>query len=418
QKKQKGAHSSYCLRQNSVMDFALFETFRGFNSLAGDSKLDDDFVDRLNRYWTSLIMVMFAIILSAKQIVGEPLKCWTPQEFKDPWIQYAEDYCWVKNTYFVPKSEELSPHAEVRKTQEIGYYQWIPYVMTLQAFCYYFPAMVWRMFNWKCGLDLPTIVSRAVNRDNLDGVGFQLSSNLLTRMDSERNSFFFQRSFLTCLYLITKLLYSVNSLAQFFILSSFFGRATDSLFSVTRDLALGVEWHESGHFPRITFCDFSIRRLGNINNYSIQCVLAINIFTEKIFVFAGFWMLLVAIVTVLHSFGWLTALLLPWRRRGFVAQLNSDPDVDRFELEDFTDNCLGSDGLLVFQLIAANADERTASHLLGCVWREFGLRRTPDDSVDNDAGDIPLMPTAGSETLQLPSREAEPSQLKTAAEYA
>ena len=43
--------------------------------------IDDDIVDRMNRQWAPTILVVFTILLSIKQIVGDPINCWCPAQF-------------------------------------------------------------------------------------------------------------------------------------------------------------------------------------------------------------------------------------------------------------------------------------------------------------------------------------------------
>ncbi|CAH8662761.1 unnamed protein product [Heterobilharzia americana] len=68
------------------------------------------------------------------------------------------------------------------------------------------------------------------------------------------------------------------------------------------DLLAGTHWYQSGNFPRVTFCDLDMRRMGsNYHRYTLQCVLGINMFNEKIFIFLWFWFTGITLMNV-HSF--------------------------------------------------------------------------------------------------------------------
>lgn len=111
------------------------------------SRNDDDFVDRLSHRYTTAILVMFAIIVSTKQYVGDPINCWVPAHFSGNWEEYANSYCWIKNTYYLPFEEYIPHEHESDKRQMIPYYQWVPLILLAQALLFYMPCMVWRTLN-------------------------------------------------------------------------------------------------------------------------------------------------------------------------------------------------------------------------------------------------------------------------------
>ena len=88
-------------------------------------------------------------------------------------------------------------------------------------------------------------------------------------------------------------------------------------FQILRDLSVGYDWQATGHFPRVTHCDFSQRKASSFNVSestwqrcrfqleSVLCVLTLNVYYEKIFLFLWFWLLFVALVTSASAVYWI-----------------------------------------------------------------------------------------------------------------
>lgn len=60
----------------------------------------DDVIDQLNHQYTSALLVIFTVLVSAKQYVGEPISCWCPAHFTDSHVEFTNSVCWV-GTYCV-----------------------------------------------------------------------------------------------------------------------------------------------------------------------------------------------------------------------------------------------------------------------------------------------------------------------------
>uniref|UniRef100_A0A0K0DGJ2 Innexin n=1 Tax=Angiostrongylus cantonensis TaxID=6313 RepID=A0A0K0DGJ2_ANGCA len=96
-------------------------------------------------------------------------------------------------------------------------------------------------------------------------------------------------------YIIMKLMFIVNIALQIVILHIFLGFNWGDLFHLK--LGFNTDWKSTGLFPRSTMCDFEVRNKGNLQRYSVQCVLSLNMFNEKIFLVLLYWLIFLFIVS-------------------------------------------------------------------------------------------------------------------------
>ena len=142
-------------------------------------------------------------------------------------------------------------------------------------------------------------------------------------------------------------------------------------------------------------CDYKIRQNTNVHRYTVQCVLPINIFNEKIFTIVWFWLLVVGVFTVVGLLGWLCRLIY-WpaqyryvrRQLAGAAALGSTTHVDavavglaptepgsKTDMRRFADVYLRRDGLFVLRLVAKNAGDLVSTELLAGLWNAYSLSR-------------------------------------------
>jgi len=161
-------------------------------------------------------------------------------------------------------------------------------------------------------------------------------------------------------------------------------------FANTRQLD---EWsvQTSVMFPRVTMCDFKVRRLGAVHDYNVQCVLPINLFNEKIFLFVWFWLVFVGILTLFSLFMWIFRFTYgPGQRRyvkrhlAFVKRL--DGEQDRKKANAFVRRYLSHDGIFVLRLLAHNTSTVTATEFVTALWDNIKDKRMtqPNDEAVTD----------------------------------
>ncbi|CAF3509396.1 unnamed protein product [Adineta steineri] len=352
---------------------------------------DDDLIDRFNNRYTVMGLVICIFIITGTQYVGDPINCWTPAEFEDPHNIYANSICWLKGSYYLPTEEINIPdrskprvyYVLVEKRKYVlynslpnsrSYYQWTPFIILGMALFFLLPKFIWHTFTRKGGFNIQRLVQTIKDKPDAEkekGINF-VKDSLKQYIDTQNKLYGsvccgvrcrnWYVSF-TLTYFIVKILYTINTLAQFFLLNSFLSfhftgygvEALDKLFH-------SEHWIESPRFPLVTMCDFMVRRLGsNQHWYAIQCTLPINMYNEKIFL--GIW-LCRRLTTV---------------KRYLKAGQNIPSETNQLLLsktsrsDDFSEfiGYLHADGFLIFNIIAQNTDEMVAGQIIEHLYRTY-----------------------------------------------
>lgn len=366
---------------------------------------DDDFADRLSRQYTCSLLIVFALIVSTKQFVGEPIACWCPAHFTDSHRSYANTMCWISNTFYVPFDQRIPENLDShwRERKMVSYYQWVPLIMLSMSLLAFMPCLVWRFLNMRSGIDVTGLLDSAevcqkasyaeIRHKTIRYIVNQIDRYLLMQRDYSagccmtfnqtlaKHCFLFggkrHGNYLMVTYLIIKLLYLANAVGQLFLLDHFLGMHDFHMYGaqVVARVMQGEDWTVSERFPRVTLCSFSIRHQARIHDYVVQCALTINLFNEKIFIIIWFWYVFVAIMTFISCITWIIrALYWPAQIHYAKKKLRAYEVTHRSKanLRKFVQYYLRRDGLFILRLLSINIGELVAAETLAALWENYG----------------------------------------------
>ncbi|KAK3083312.1 hypothetical protein FSP39_019235 [Pinctada imbricata] len=356
----------------------------------------------MNHIWTVLLLAIFAVAITSGQFMGNPIECWMPANFPATHVAYAKSLCWVSNTYYIPLEDTIPTDIKTRQEAEITYYQWVPVILLFQAFLFKFPNLVWKMCNGYSGLNMDKICRMADSTmlnspedrtKEITNLARYLNKWLITQRNYHYNALIRVRErvsnifcfcigkkdgkFLTGFYLFIKLLYVLNIVGQFFLLNAFMANDYHIFgLELIRYLIGQGDWMPMPKFPRVTLCDFEIRQLSNLQKWTVQCVLPVNMFNEKIFIFLWFWFFLLAILAFFNLFLWFYYILFTTNKTKYVRKylrINRELNTafDKKLSQKFAEEYLRDDGIFVLRIIAKNSSDMVVTDLVYAMWKVF-----------------------------------------------
>lgn len=353
----------------------------------------DTFADQLNCKYTVYILTIITILSTTKVFVDEPIYCFCPEKFTDSQVNYANRLCWTKNTHYVSNNITELPKPNDPNKKHVTYYQWIPLFLVFQAILFYTPRFIWRKMSRRCGMTVSHVTDSCIEcQRNMDNEASEkimaYVTKYMVRFLGEVKQIYktnrikqvywkvFRQAYLTKMYIVIKIIYSINVLSQLFLLNSFLGN--DYHFygiDVIKRLITRQPWKTSDRFPRVTICDIHIRALANIHRYSMQCVLPMNLFYEIFFIFLWFWFVFVCITTLSSLLYWIVVAVYKPHSLNYIKRcLISQNKVDREHLKNlptFVYNYLRKDGCLVVKLVSKNSNDIVTSEFISNLWEHY-----------------------------------------------
>ncbi|XP_021949350.1 innexin inx2 [Folsomia candida] len=305
----------------------MIGAFSSLKSLIKGSRVSiDNGVFLLHYKFTVLALLVCTMMISCKQHFGEPITCLADNS--DVKFGRATDaYCWVHETYTVNelidgkagrRSPQLAPgvgpHTNSTSKKIHRYYPWIGFFLLFQAWMFYFPRLLWKL--WESG-KMERLTLNLQNELNFR------EKELIARRKSVANYLlrnFHRQNYYAVKYITCELLNLLNVGAQIILTDTLLGHefssyGKDVINYVYEGMTDRTDPMDKV-FPKLSKCTFNqFGPSGNIVPYDVLCVLTLNILHEKVFFFLWFWFLLLAVFSLLGVTYRISTILLPPIRR-------------------------------------------------------------------------------------------------------
>ncbi|XP_070205817.1 innexin unc-9-like isoform X2 [Littorina saxatilis] len=337
-------------------------------------------------------------------------------------------------------AQDPTVHLGDEEVGQITFYRWVTIIFLLQAFCFKLPNLLWTEFNAYSGSNIVKMVEMLQSvlftndeekQQKLRQVAFFLEqwlsihrkhpflkehrtpktnpekhvSSTVKRTQScsaegtlnSKNQPTQScctlwignniRNYLSSLYLVTKLVYLVNVILQFLVLSAFlqlnfwhFGPQTLHAYDNQKISKATTET-----FPIVALCHFQTYDINANTNHDgatgkwVQCILTINVFLEKLFLIEWFWLLLLLIMTCINFCVWCfkilqtrTALRFAERYMKLLGVYTAPLPVPKgCSVEQFVMEYLRNDGIFVLRILAVNTNEVVVAELVEECWKRY-----------------------------------------------
>lgn len=262
----------------------------------------DDPIFRLHYKFTGLALLFASILVSGYEFFGNPIMCIQRDDIPETLLN---TYCWIEGTFTLPKALTKQVGKEVvypgvdnyqagDEVTEHAYYQWVCFVLFLQAVMFCVPHVIWR--SMESGR-MKALIQDLSNPILPEPERKSCYKSLACYFESRKTEHhYYAMKFLFC-----EFLNFINVIGQIYFIDKFLGGefhkyGIDAVKYVNEEQKDRVD-PMIRVFPRITKCTFhKYGSSGSVQKHDALCLLPLNILNEKIFVVMWFWFVILAIL--------------------------------------------------------------------------------------------------------------------------
>ena len=372
-----------------------------------------DVADHLNTL-TFVILTILSAGSIVSQMLSRPINCYTPQVPSGLNFEGTlQSYCWVTGTYNIPPKTSYNNEAQWKEAWKnhgisnefikifykfisfiiIGYYQWIPFILSGMCMMFYIPSIFWNYFCENVpDVDIKSVIaiaegSKNSNMKNRQSKAEQLASllynffiehkefdkglytNCRRILHKALGIFFLSKrmgSRILGNYFIVKIVYMIVIGLQLWILSSVFGLNHSTVIGIFTDTSNQI-------FPTRTTCHWN-NVLGQGDSYNTSCLLSWN-FVYK-YIFGVLWFIFVSLLAVNIA----STLTCIWNNisynqqktiKKYLVMVKLRENLKDSIMVDFRNKFMNNDGFFMLNMLKRIAGKSMVEEVLFCLWKRY-----------------------------------------------
>ncbi|XP_013789987.1 innexin inx2-like [Limulus polyphemus] len=319
----------------------------------------DDSVCRLHYKATVLILTAFSLLVTSTQYFGDPIDCMSTDNIPQ---NLLDTFCWIHTTFTLPSAMNLKVGVEVAapgvKKTELGdkktyhsYYQWVCFVLFLQAGMFYLPRYLWKIWEG-------SLVKKLVSTLNSPVLSFEAKSEAVSLVVEYLKTHLNNHGRYMGYFVITEIMYFVNVIGQMYLIDKFLGGEFTTYGTDVIQFAKTEQRDRVDPmvriFPRMTKCTFNqFGSSGDVKEHDVLCMLPLNIINEKIYIFLWFWLVMLCVVSGVKMVYRLVTLV--WQNGRYLLLKTRASIASETDIETVCNYCYAGDWFLIY-LLCKNMD--------------------------------------------------------------